>query len=263
MSTECGQVIVLGDLHGDTAWATEVIRAIPELLPEPPILIIQVGDFGAWAGPGGAAYLDGLHAALEEVDAHLWFLLGNHEDYDFVRTRATNEPERQVFWGDRIHLLQTGTRWRWNGLTWLVAGGAVSVDRALRTPGRDWWPQEQLTDLQVHAMIKDGPADVLLCHDRPADAPISLPPWPREWDLADYALAEAHRERMQRLVAGVRPELIVHGHYHMPGVLTVPMKHGDVKVISLGMNGQVGNLLHLDTETLDATISIGANMVPC
>ena len=45
---------VAGDWHGNTPWATRAIRKISALLPAGgPRVIVHLGDFGIWPGPGG------------------------------------------------------------------------------------------------------------------------------------------------------------------------------------------------------------------
>ena len=53
-------------------------------------------------------------------------------------------------------------RWTWHGRTWLALGGGVSLDKAGRAKGRDWWPQEEITDDQERAVIDAGHANVMV-----------------------------------------------------------------------------------------------------
>ena len=48
------RILVAGDWHGDQAWALNVIKRVPQLLAaERTRLVLQLGDFGIWPGPGG------------------------------------------------------------------------------------------------------------------------------------------------------------------------------------------------------------------
>jgi hypothetical protein len=52
------RILVAGDWHGDQAWALNVIKRVPELLTaERTRLVLQLGDFGIWAGQDGQRYL--------------------------------------------------------------------------------------------------------------------------------------------------------------------------------------------------------------
>src|SRR5262245_13462714 len=79
------RILVAGDWHGDQAWALNVIKRVPELLAsERARLVLQLGDFGIWPGRDGQRYLAAVGWALDQVDAQLWFIDGNHEDFTLL-----------------------------------------------------------------------------------------------------------------------------------------------------------------------------------
>ena len=79
------RILVAGDWHGDQAWALNVIKRLPELLAaERTRLVLQLGDFGIWPGRDGQRYLAAVGWALDQVDAQLWFIDGNHEDFTML-----------------------------------------------------------------------------------------------------------------------------------------------------------------------------------
>lgn len=158
---------VAGDWHGNTAWATRAVRKMTALLPaDGPRLIVHLGDFGIWPGPGGQEYLARLDAALAEAGAELSFVDGNHEDFTQL-ARLQPGPDGRAQVTERIFHLPRGHRWRWHGRDWLALGGAVSLDRAGRTEGVDWWPEEEITLRQAGSVIDAGPADVMVTHECP------------------------------------------------------------------------------------------------
>lgn len=237
-------IVVAGDWHGHHGQrpgapdARDVIAAVPDLIPAgQPRLILQLGDFGLWPGPGGQAYLDAVSAALTAADAELWFVDGNHDWHDRLDQLACGQPCPTVV-ADRIWWLPRGLRWVWHGRTWLALGGAVSPDRSCRTPGVSWWPQEAITVAQAHQVADGGAADVMVCHDAPAAVPITYSPAPVWWDLADLARSDAHRELLQRVVDHVQPRWLMHGHHHqhLPE-RPVTMRHGPVQVTGLDQLG--------------------------
>ena len=95
-----GRIGVAGDWHGNTAWATRAVRKMAALLPaDGPRVIVHLGDFGIWPGPGGQEYLARLDAALAEAGAELSFVDGNHEDFTQLgRLRPGPAGWRRV-WG--------------------------------------------------------------------------------------------------------------------------------------------------------------------
>jgi hypothetical protein len=123
----------------------------------------------------------------------------------------------------------------------------VSVDRRLRTSGRDWWLEEEITPAQADAIIAAGPADVLISHD----CPESWLPWERlgppmeAWKpvLPDARLHSARLERIAR-ATGIRR--VFHGHYHISHdtFITAPAVH----VTGLNMDGGDDNYQLVDVE---------------
>jgi hypothetical protein len=239
------RVVVAGDWHGHTEWATGVIKQVDSILDsEWPKVILHLGDFGVWPGRAGRDYLHAVLEALYDAGAELWFIDGNHEDFtqlDGFNTR----------WGPRIRHLPRGHRWDWHNRTWLAMGGAVSVDKVFRREGVSWWPEEEITIAQGVRAERGGPAEVMVCHDAPMSVPLRLPPPSRGWDSRDLARADHHRDVLQGIVDEVRPRWLMHGHYHLSHETTVKMAHGPVQVTGLDMDGAVrGNYRVLNVETM-------------
>ena len=264
MNPEPGKIAIAGDWHHNQLWATSAIVQACARLDDPKI-ILQAGDFGIWRETaeyertGKAyyrqAYPEALTETLEDQDAYLWFCEGNHENHPYLSDTA-DEYQRETGWDygwitPRIRWLPRGTRWEWHGKTWLALGGAVSVDKLLRTEGIDWFPGEEITGEQEALAIAGGPADVLLSHDAPADAPLVLArPAPEAWQPM-IPRAEEHRERLQRVCMAVKPSYIFHGHYHQSSVKTVHAAWGKCRFTALDMDGRQENWGILDTETME------------
>lgn len=206
-------VAVAGDWHGAGAWASHAIRQVLEYRPFE--AIVQLGDFGLWPGRGGQQYLDNLEKLLAELGMPMYVILGNHDDYDQLAELPLTDGVHVI--RPHIIVLPRGYRWTWQGQTWLALGGAISIDRATRTAGVDWWWQEQITDADVDAAIAGGPADVMVCHDAPRGVP-ELDQWlavngvrltPEIQMDADFC-----RHQVRRVVDTVKPACLFHGHYH-------------------------------------------------
>ncbi len=249
------RILVAGDWHGNSSWAFGVIRRLPELLPEEQSrIIIHCGDFGIWPGPGGRSYLRSLDRYLASVDAVLWFVDGNHDDHD----QLARLPETGTGLGwvsDRVVHIPRGHRWTWHGRTWLGLGGAVSVDKALRTEGKDWWAGEVVSWAEAQKVIDEGPADVMVTHDAPSLTPLRLPPVQPAWAWApeDLVRADKHRALLQTVVDAVEPRWLMHGHYHLDSAAqVVEMPHGPVEVAGFNCDGSARrNWAVLNTETME------------
>ena len=241
---------VAGDWHGNTAWATRAVRKICALLPAAgPRVIMQLGDFGIWPGADGREYLSRLDAALAAADAVLWFVDGNHEDFtQLARLRPGPDGRAQVT--DRIWHLPRGHRWRWGNRDWLALGGAVSLDRAVRTAGADWWPEEEITRPQARSVIEAGPADVMVTHECPAGVEHTFPPPPSWWSPADLRRSGTHRALLREVVLAVQPRWLMHGHLHMSYQRQVDLGHGPINVTGLDCDGASGNWAVLDITSM-------------
>lgn len=258
-ATPPDHVVVAGDWHGNTDWALNVIEEIPRLLPsEEHRIVLHTGDFGIWPGGVGYDYVDAVRDALAAVDAQLWFVDGNHEDHDqLAQQLAFAGGDRQGLVGGfdrpgrdtRVWWLPRGLRWTWHDRTWLALGGAVSVDHAVRVPGRSWWAAERLSLKDCAAATSPGHADVVLAHDCPSLVPLPLPrPAPGFWDIP---AADAHRAVLQSVVDRVTPTHLIHGHYHLAHRTVVEMNHGPVEVTGLDCDDAAyGNVAVLDVRSM-------------
>jgi hypothetical protein len=244
---------VAGDWHGNTPWATRAIRKIATALPaDHPRIILHLGDFGIWPGRGGAKYIQELDTALTEADVELWFVDGNHEDFSqLARLRPSPEHAGREQVTTRIWHLPRGYRWRWHQRDWLALGGAVSLDRAGRTAGADWWPEEEITQRQAAAVIEHGPADVMVTHECPAGIEHHFPPPPQWWSPADLRRNDAHRALLREVVLAVRPGWLMHGHLHIGYQRRVDFGAGPVEITGLDRDGaEHSNWAILDVTTM-------------
>ena len=252
------RIIVAADWHGNTTWAWQVISQARELLAdEDQRVILHLGDFGIWPGLDGEDYLAEVSEALDEADAGLWFVDGNHEDFDQLTAALAKSGMRAPIpvWtavGNRISWLPRGHRWEWHGRTWLALGGAVSVDRAIRVKENlGWWPEEEITDEQEAAVVAGGPADVMVTHDCPAGVVHAFGPRPAECAETDLARSERHAQRLQRVTDAVQPSHLMHGHLHMAYQRVCDFGYGPVEVTGLDRDGGRGpNWAVLDVKSM-------------
>ena len=120
------RILVAGDWHGNEDWALSVIRRVPSMLAgEPRRLILQLGDFGIWPDRAGQHYLARVAALLAEVDAELWFIDGNHEDFPQLARLAATAPRMGGWWsGPGCSTCPVATGGRGTGCAgWAAAAG--------------------------------------------------------------------------------------------------------------------------------------------
>lgn len=172
-----GRLLLAGDWHGNAVWAG---KALSLAARRGVSTVLQLGDFGFTVD--GEGVLDVLSVTAAAFDLTLLVVDGNHEEFPFLERfpvltagpAAGLRPVRPRLWH-----LPRGTRWTWRGPDglahrWLAVGGAVSVDRQLRTEGYTWWPGEELTPAEAERIAAEGTADVVVCHDRPQAAAVAL-----------------------------------------------------------------------------------------
>lgn len=256
------RIAFAGDWHLHLGWAP---RAVEEAGQAGAELLIHLGDFGIWRGGHGAQYLAAVDGAARDAGIEVWVVPGNHEDYDLIDELPLDGRGRAVA-APSVRLLGRGDRFDLDGVTFVAVGGAVSVDRGSRVPGRSWWAQEALSAVEEERIVAAAvPTDVMLLHDAPWGAPLPLPPpsaRARQRLGAVLADARAHRERVRRIVDAHRPTWILHGHYHVAyqGRLRTPGFTSEV--VGLDQDGRPLNLALATTDRFRGLVDWEAPLSP-
>ena len=125
-------VYITGDIHGNIH--DERFKFINKLNKDD--IIIFLGDFGFDWSPK--------HIKEYNVPCKTLFIAGNHENYDILK----NLPETELYGDtvkilkDNVYYLLTGNYYTIENKTFLIFGGATSIDRDCRIPFLSWWPDE-------------------------------------------------------------------------------------------------------------------------
>jgi hypothetical protein len=225
------RIAFAGDWHANTRWA---LGAVDHAARQGATVIVHVGDFGY---DYEASFVRRLDRALTSAGIQLLFVDGNHENFPvLLRYPVRSHGLRQV--AGSIWHLPRGFRWTWGTTTLLALGGAHSVDRPWREPGRSWWSGETITDTDIAVAVSGGPVDVLISHDCPAGVDIpGLEETAHLWPADQIAAAEAHRRRLRTVVDEVRPRAIWHGHFHRRYTAKADLGYGPVVVQGLDCDG--------------------------
>lgn len=237
-------VAVCGDWHGNLGWVRTLAPAITALAPDV-TTIMQLGDWWMDTEQSDRIFAD---AGIERV----YVTLGNHEPWPWIVQVLDAHRGHAVRVSEVTWILPRPARLHVGGLEVLSLGGACSVDQAWRTAGRDWWPEEAITDAHVEAATAGGAADVMLTHESPAGTPVRavrevLRTNPFGFPKDARAKSAESQGRVSRVWDAVGPSLLMHGHMHAPGGgVTADGR----RVVSLGSDGQQGSLAFLDLRTL-------------
>lgn len=240
-------IIVAGDWHGDSWWATRVVSRAAKTGHN---VILQVGDFGLW--PDGDYFLDELEMCCAANDVFVYAVMGNHDWNSRWRALVAGEKNRDEFTGgvhvrDHIILLPVTGSIEVSGKILAWAGGASSIDRNLREPGLSWWEEEVLTDEDI-SQLPDRKVDFLFTHDASNRSPFVSKLIP---DLD----SRINRMQIDKVLDMTRPTIHFHGHYHIfeHWINRVGADHRTI-TFSLDMNQHPNSTGKLDLANYQFTI---------
>lgn len=218
------KILMAGDTHGDFR---NVKHKIDKAVEHGIQRIVILGDFGLWWGFDGVKFIDEINAYAAKHNRQIFAIPGNHENYDWWNSAVANAKKSQatshgwaylrtnVLLSPRVH------EFRWNHKQFVVAGGAVSIDRASRLEyerhkgKRAWSPDEQLSEGELESLMAMSrgfgyagvKTDYLLTHDCSNKTPFYS-------RLKPDIDSEIHRKRIDSVLKGFNPKFHFHGHMH-------------------------------------------------
>lgn len=213
--TTYSKIAFLGDLHGDTNNAYKLIDFIME--HDNPDLLIQVGDMGVM-GELFEKYLNKLNKKLESYNIELWFIDGNHENFNWLLNKVKN-PHGLNSITSKIKYIPRGTMLTLGKKNFYFCGGAFSIDKFMRTIYKSWWPQEILSKEETEELINyynenysNYKIDYFISHDTPLfehyqDDSIFM-------NQSDFYEDYSHKINLRKIYELTKAPKIIHGHYH-------------------------------------------------
>lgn len=218
-------VCVLGDPHSYLAYE-EIVEDIRGRLPNSsPLVVLCVGDTGfGFHGKSAVYRLHQVNKALVKHNAWLFCVRGNHDRKEFFDGRDI----------DRIRLYPDYTSFAYKDRSFLMIGGAVSIDRNCNINIRDL-PDDTLQKVKGNNLFDPdegtspcppdlGKYDVVISHDCPqslfqAYGSEFTPAFGAEWLKAEPELGkeiQANREILDQVREKANPSEWFFGHYHLP-----------------------------------------------
>ncbi|QIG65988.1 metallophosphatase [Ochrobactrum phage vB_OspM_OC] len=173
---------LIGDIHAEFDLYMENVKASP-------YPTVQVGDYGI-------GFRSNPIITLKDSKNHR-FIRGNHDDPELCKAQANWIPDGTI--EDGI----------------MFIGGATSIDKAWRTPGLDWWYDEEcsVSDLEyfINLYEKEKP-NVMVTHECPESiADIML----AQLGRTKYPDPSRTRQALEVMKQIHQPKLHVFGHWHM------------------------------------------------
>lgn len=148
---------------------------------------IQIGDFGLFD------HYD--LADVEEMPNHK-FIRGNHDNPELCRRHPN-------YLGDWGYLESQDI---------FFVGGGFSIDRDYRTPGFDWWEDEELSVQELQEVIDsytEKKPRIMLSHECPTIVKSSL------LSVNSLPITSRTERALQAMFDAHQPEIWLHGHYHV------------------------------------------------
>lgn len=224
------KIFLTGDLHGpidiDKLHHNRFTRG--QNLTKDDYLIV-LGDFGlVFAQPLSENYKEE-EMLLDWLDKQPWttlFIDGNHENF----TRLWDEKEFPIIQNfhngkasqirKSIFYLHRGQIFNFNGKTFFTMGGALSIDKAHRTPNVSWWPEEDIRyldleeaceNLQRHNMA----VDYVLSHAAPMTF---LQDLIDKKCLSEPLIDDSNSKVLEKIYKQIKFNRWYFGHYHIEAI---------------------------------------------
>lgn len=194
---------VVGDVHGEFGKLNTFINK------KQPRTVFACGDFGWWPGHD--------FGDIKAGKTKIYFCDGNHENHDDLDRIRKLHPFAESLHTPievlpNVFYCPRGTVLYHEGKKILFMGGAYSIDKMWRTPGYDWFPQEQISWRDLDTIEDVGKVDIVISHTCPESflpAIISKLPggfWEKKNDPSTSYL--------EWVLEKCRPEEWFFGHWH-------------------------------------------------
>lgn len=182
---------LIGDVHGKFSQYKTIIRNGPPS--------IQVGDMGVgfrhW--PHGESQANPPYDLMVANDAR--FIRGNHDNPAVCGRHTQCISDGSIECGI------------------MFVGGGLSIDRAYRTEGYSWWPDEELSIQELNDIVDlymEAKPRAMITHDCPEDVALELARLAYGYNGDKLNFQSRTRQALQSMWSAHSPELWVFGHWH-------------------------------------------------
>lgn len=208
---DTSKCLVVGDVHGEFGKLNTLIDK------KKPSAVIQVGDFGFWPNLKKSKTIFTTYGVetkydnkqyvwhkdiLKNKDTKIFWCDGNHEDFWALNARENDEVAHNVFYMPRGSIAKLS-----DGRTALFIGGALSIDKASRTLGISWFPEETIKYAEV-MNLPDQKIDVIFSHTCPKEFLYKV------LERNYLKASDPSYEALSYILNFYKPDLWYFGHWH-------------------------------------------------
>lgn len=195
------EILVVGDIHGSWRNLNTIISR------KKPDIVLQCGDFGWW--PSMEINVKKAHVREKWVlkgvkpgNSKVYWCDGNHEEHpDLIQDGTIKEVYDNVYHASRGSVLELP-----DGRNVLFVGGADSIDKQFRTPGRDWFGGENISQAEFETIMSvDKKIDIVISHTCPRSFLII-------GEKNDYF--DPNRLALEEVLYKYKPTYWYFGHWH-------------------------------------------------
>ena len=199
-------IYVVGDIHAEFSYLNRFIEG------KAPDILLCCGDFGYWENHRNGWY----HDKLKNPKTKVYFCDGNHECHpalvelvDEYGWKNPIEIQKDLFYCPRGSSIVLPT-----GESVLFFGGADSIDKDWRTPGRDWFPEENISQREIDRL--DGKYyDIVVSHTCPS--PLVKPMLNcLGLDSSYPKYSDPNSKALDVVYESAKPSKWYFGHWHVP-----------------------------------------------
>lgn len=150
-------MIMLGDVHGNWELLASVIKKFPS------DNIFCLGEFGYW--PKHDRFI------LPPVKNKVYFIDGNHEDFWSLRDNGYLDATSPQEIRENYFYVPRGIIVEIEEAKILCCGGGTSLDKAFRTIGETWFPEEEISYSDMQRCLKqleNNEVDYVFTHSAPS-----------------------------------------------------------------------------------------------
>jgi len=180
---------IVGDIHGKYSDYQMFVNPESQKVQRS----IQLGDFGVGFSQG-----DYWHNRVNDFhsNGNHTFIRGNHDDPVMCKTKMVGYIPDGSTDGNTFHI-----------------NGAWSIDKAYRTPGRDWWEGEESSYQELDKIVelyKTIKPNVVISHDCPSSAAFEM--------FLGHGKHQYHTrtaDALQAMYEAHQPKFWFFGHWHI------------------------------------------------